>query len=142
MFAFAAFAAVMPAHEDWLKDLSSTPPVSSTMQAFTDDSGVPAAAALDAGAAALDAGAAGALLAGAAALDAGAAGALDAATAGALADAGALELELDLLLLHAVSATATIPVAATTWIVLLTMPPLEFRCLSPGETDPRTIGAS
>jgi hypothetical protein len=113
------------------------------MQAFTDESGVPAAAALDAGAedagAAEDA-AAGALLAAAGALDA-AAGALDAAAAGALADAGALELELDLLLLHAVSATATIPVAATTWMVLLTMPPLEFRCLSPGETDPRTIGA-
>jgi hypothetical protein len=112
------------------------------MQAFTDESGVPAAAALDAGAddaGAADDAAAGALLAAAGALDA-AAGALDAA-AGALADAAALELDVDLLLLHAVSATATIPVAATTWMVLLTMPPLEFCCLSPGETDPRTIGA-
>jgi hypothetical protein len=116
------------------------------MQAFTADSGVPAAA-LEAGA--LDAGAllAGALDATAGALDDAAAGALDAAAgallaaAGALADALVLELELDLLLLHAATAMTTIPVAATIWTVLLTMPPPVFAVPPTGRDDPRTIGA-
>ena len=34
MFGFALAAVCMPAHDDWLNDLSSTPPVSSTMQAL------------------------------------------------------------------------------------------------------------
>ena len=34
MFGFAWAAACMPAQDDWLNDLSSTPPVSSTMQAL------------------------------------------------------------------------------------------------------------
>src|SRR5450631_1409987 len=34
MFALAAEASVMPFHEDWLNERSSTPPVSSTMQAL------------------------------------------------------------------------------------------------------------
>ena len=34
MFGFALFAAWRPAHDDWLNEWSSTPPVSSTMQAF------------------------------------------------------------------------------------------------------------
>src|SRR3954447_10179175 len=34
MFGLALCAASRPAHEDWLKEWSSTPPVSSTMQAF------------------------------------------------------------------------------------------------------------
>ena len=35
MFGFALFAACIPAHDDWLNDLSSTPPVSSTMHALS-----------------------------------------------------------------------------------------------------------
>src|SRR5581483_12075768 len=35
MFEWALCAAVMPAQDDWLNDLSSTPPVSSTMQALS-----------------------------------------------------------------------------------------------------------
>src|SRR6266487_1812341 len=34
MFGFAWCAACIPAQDDWLNDLSSTPPVSSTMHAF------------------------------------------------------------------------------------------------------------
>ena len=34
MFGFALLAACRPAHDDWLNEWSSTPPVSSTMQAF------------------------------------------------------------------------------------------------------------
>ena len=34
MFEFALLAACMPAHDDWLNDLSSTPPTSSTMHAL------------------------------------------------------------------------------------------------------------
>jgi hypothetical protein len=47
MFGFVLFAACRPAHDDWLNDLSSTPPVSSTMQAVN---GAVAAELLDAGA--------------------------------------------------------------------------------------------
>jgi hypothetical protein len=111
MFGFAALAAVMPAHDDWLNDLSSTPPVSRTMHALTDDKALPAGAELEAGAlldaGALDDAAAGALLLAAA-------GALLLAAAGALAEADALDPALeDLLLLHAATAMTTMPVAAT-----------------------------
>ena len=34
MFGFALFAACRPPHDDWLNEWSSTPPTSSTMQAF------------------------------------------------------------------------------------------------------------
>ncbi len=34
MFGFAWCAACMPAHDDWLKEWSSTPPMSSTMHAL------------------------------------------------------------------------------------------------------------
>jgi hypothetical protein len=74
--------------------------------------------------------AAGELAAGA--LAAGLAGVLAAALVGAAAlVAGALvaPLGLDDLLLHAASAIATVPIAATTWTVFFTTPPLMPRWL-------------
>jgi hypothetical protein len=111
MFALALLASWRPCHDDWLNEWSSTPPVSSTMQALT---GPAAAGAELTGAAALDAGA-GAELTGAAALDAGAGAEVAGAAALVVAGAGALlaaGVAVFLLLEQPASMIATVPVAA------------------------------
>ena len=97
MFGLALFASCMPCHDDWLNERSSTPPVSSTMHSVAE----PVEA--------------GALLAGELA-GADDAGVLGVEAAGALDAGGVLELDAELegLLLHAVIARATMPVAAMT----------------------------
>ena len=108
MFGLALLASCMPCHDDWLNERSSTPPVSSTMHSVAE----PVEAGLLTGA-----------LAGA-----DDAGVLGVEAAGTL-DAGVLlelDAELDGLLLHAVIARATMPVAAMTWTVFFTTPPVSF----------------
>src|SRR5450755_2589447 len=104
MFGFALLASWSPCHDDWLNEWSSTPPVSSTMHAFT----APPPAALD------TAGLAGALVAAGAELAAAEVeGAGAALVAGALL-VGAL-LEVLFLLEQPASKIATVPVAAMIW---------------------------
>src|SRR5690348_11797536 len=103
MLGFALFASCRPCHDDWLKQRSSPPPVSSTMQAVT---GPPAAAVL-----------AGALA------EVGGALVLDVALLDDAVVVGLELLELDGLLLHAVMASATIPLAAMALTIFFTTTP-------------------